>query len=288
MTRKAGSGDSRAAPVADGCRHRRHVPSVVLAAPRWRARRSWPPCARSPIKRSSRRKKEGRVESHAAYQADGFVAMAQAAAAGAGRGAKPKSNVKVIVVVDVAALRRGEVEPGETCEIRGVGPVPVSTVRELLGDAALAIVIKDGVAVQNVTHLKRRTTAHQRTVLEYWGIRCEVVGCDSIDFVDVHHVFEFARTSSHPHRRTAGVAANSITAKNTKAGNPKPTNSETADRGSHRKRTRTSAQCLTSFGTVTPRGPCDLPLAPDHVRHSDEALDIPQGITTVSRVILDN
>ena len=58
----------------------------------------------------------------------------------------------------------------------------------------MAIVIKDGVDVQNVTHLKRRTTAHQRTVLEFLGINCEVVGCDSTDFVDVHHVFEWART----------------------------------------------------------------------------------------------
>ncbi len=140
-------------------------------------------------------KREGRVESHAAYQADGFVAMAKAAAAGGVEGvAKPKSNVKVIVVVDVEALRRGWVESGETCEIRGVGPVPVATARELLGEAALAIVIKDGVDVRNVTHLKRRTTAHQRTALEFWGIKCEIVGCDSTDFVDVHHVFEFART----------------------------------------------------------------------------------------------
>ena len=66
--------------------------------------------------------------------------------------------------------------------------------RELLGDAALAIVIKDGVDVLNVTHPKRGTTAHQRTVLEFWGIKCEIVGCDSVDFVDVHHVFEFARS----------------------------------------------------------------------------------------------
>src|SRR6185295_8267175 len=109
--------------------------------------------------------------------------------------AKPKkTNVKVIVVVDAAALRRGAVESGETCEIRGVGPVPVTTVRELLGEAALAIVIKHGVDVLNVTHPKRGTTAHQRTVLEFWGLKCEVVGCDSTDFVDVHHVFEFARS----------------------------------------------------------------------------------------------
>ena len=70
----------------------------------------------------------------------------------------------------------------------------MSTVRDLLGDAAMAIVIKDGVDVKNVTHLKRRTTAHQRTVLEFWGLRCEVKGCDSVDFVDVHHIFECART----------------------------------------------------------------------------------------------
>jgi hypothetical protein len=135
---------------------------------------------------------EGRVESLTAYRADGLVAMARAARAGDGT-ATPKSNAKVIVVVDVEALRRGAVEHGETCEIRGVGPVPVSTARGLLGEAALAIVLKDGVDVVNVTHPKRRTTAHQRTVLEFWGIRCWVKGCDSTDFVDTHHVFEWAR-----------------------------------------------------------------------------------------------
>lgn len=87
---------------------------------------------------------------------------------------------------------RGAVEHGEVCEIRGVGPVPVSTAKDLLGEAALAVVVKDGVDVRNVTHIKRNTTAHQRTVLEFWGIRCNNVGCDSTNFVDVHHVYEFA------------------------------------------------------------------------------------------------
>jgi hypothetical protein len=140
--------------------------------------------------------KEGRVEPAEAYAADGLLTMA-ATAASVGVEGVPKNmnaNVKVVLVVDVAAMRRGEVQSGETCEIRGVGPVSVSMARELLGDAALAVVIKDGVAVNNVTHLRRQTTAHQRTALEFWGIRCEVVGCDSTDFVDVHHVFEFARS----------------------------------------------------------------------------------------------
>jgi hypothetical protein len=56
------------------------------------------------------------------------------------------------------------------------------------------VVVTDGVAINTVVHLKRRTTAHQRTALEFWGIRCDVKGCDSTDFVDVHHVFEFARS----------------------------------------------------------------------------------------------
>ncbi len=135
--------------------------------------------------------KAGEREPLHAYAADGLVAMADASRSSDG---VPKSNVKAILVVDVEALGRGRVEHGETCEIRGVGPVPVDTARRLLGDAAIAVVIKDGVDVQNVTHLKRRTTAHQRTALEFLGVRCNVEGCDSTDFVDIHHVLEWCRT----------------------------------------------------------------------------------------------
>ena len=103
-------------------------------------------------------------------------------------------NTKVVVVVDIEALRRGHTEGDETCEIQGVGPVPVDTARRLLGDAALAIVIKNGVNVMNVTHLGRNLTAHQQTVVEWWGLRCEVKGCDGRDFVDVHHLFEYVRS----------------------------------------------------------------------------------------------
>ena len=139
-------------------------------------------------------RKEDRLEPLAAYAADGFVAMTAAAAAGDGASKQSRSNVKIIIRVDASALRRGEVESGEMCEIPGVGPVPVSTARDLLGEAALAVVITDGVDIKNVTHIKRRTRAHQRTALEFWGIRCDVKGCDSTDFVDVHHTFEFARS----------------------------------------------------------------------------------------------
>jgi hypothetical protein len=139
-------------------------------------------------------RKEGRFEGSDAYPADGLVAMAEAAMGTPASGKRSKSNVKIILTVDVEALRRGHVESGETCEIPGVGPVPVATARALLGEAALAIVIKKGVDVMSVTHLARGTTAHQQTALEFWDLRCQVKGCDGRDFVDVHHVFEYARS----------------------------------------------------------------------------------------------
>jgi hypothetical protein len=139
-------------------------------------------------------RREGRIEGSDAYAADGLLAMAEAAVAGTEGAKRTASNVKVLITVDVEALRRGTVEPGETCEIAGVGPVSVATATSLLGEAALAIVIKKGVDVLNVTHLARGTTAHQQTALEFWGVRCAVKGCDCRDFVDRHHVFEYARS----------------------------------------------------------------------------------------------
>jgi hypothetical protein len=142
-------------------------------------------------------RKDDQHEPLEAYAADGFVAMVRAAADGSGDERAERSrarNTKVVVVVDLEALLRGHTEADEMCEIRGVGPVPVDAARRLLGDAALAIVIKHGVNVMNVTHLGRNLTAHQQTVVEWWGLQCEVKGCDCRDFVDGHHVFEYVRS----------------------------------------------------------------------------------------------
>ena len=67
--------------------------------------------------------------------------------------------------VDVAALRRGRVQGGELCEVAGVGPIPVSGAKEILGEAIVKLVITDGVDVLNVTHLGRGPTAAQRAAL---------------------------------------------------------------------------------------------------------------------------
>ena len=92
---------------------------------------------------------------------------------------------KVLAIIDLRALNRGRVEGDETCEIAGVGPVSVTAIRAMLADSFLAVVIKDGVDVLNVTHLGRQVTAHQRTALEARGWWCE--RCGSTYRVQIDH-----------------------------------------------------------------------------------------------------
>jgi hypothetical protein len=89
---------------------------------------------------------------------------------------------------------RGRVADGETCELAGVGPVPVSTVRRMFDDAFLAAVVTDGVDVSNVAHLGRQATAHQRTALEARGYRCEVPGCSARHNLEIDHIDEWCTT----------------------------------------------------------------------------------------------
>jgi hypothetical protein len=79
--------------------------------------------------------------------------------------------------VDVEALHRGRVAGEELCEIRGVGPVPVSVAEGLLGRSVLHLVITRGVDVLNVTHLGRGPTAAQKIALAWANPGCTVAGC---------------------------------------------------------------------------------------------------------------
>ncbi len=68
------------------------------------------------------------------------------------------------MLIDYEALRRGYAEADETCEIAGVGPVPVATVRGMLADSFGAAIVTDGVDVYTVAHLgtiRHRPSAHR-------------------------------------------------------------------------------------------------------------------------------
>jgi hypothetical protein len=92
---------------------------------------------------------------------------------------RPSTSLRYLGLlrVDVAALRRGRVQGGELCEIAGVGPIPVSGAKELLGEAIVKLIITDGVDVLNVTHLGRGPTAAQRAALLWMNPTCSVDGC---------------------------------------------------------------------------------------------------------------
>jgi Domain of unknown function (DUF222) len=79
--------------------------------------------------------------------------------------------------IDAAALRRGRVDGEELCEIAGVGPVPVSVARDLLGEAIVKLVITRGVDVANVTHLGRGPTTAQKIALMWTNPTCTAEGC---------------------------------------------------------------------------------------------------------------
>ena len=94
--------------------------------------------------------------------------------------------------IDHTALRRGHTVAGETCEIAGLGPVPVSTVQELMPDAFLAAVVTKGVDVHTVAHLGRAANAHQRTALEATRLTCTVADCNRTIGIQIDHRTPYA------------------------------------------------------------------------------------------------
>lgn len=103
-------------------------------------------------------------------------------------------GVKLIVRIDHTALLRGHTIPGEVCEIAGIGPIPVTTARELARDAFLTAVVTDGIDIQRVVHLGRAATAHQRTALQARGMTCAVPGCGTTTRLEIDHVDGWAIT----------------------------------------------------------------------------------------------
>jgi hypothetical protein len=110
-----------------------------------------------------------------------FAAATVGAAGGGGSGCAVRGSTSprylALLRVDVQALRRGHVQGGELCEISGVGPVPVSVAKGLLGEAIVKLVITTGVGVANVTHLGRGPTAAQKAALLWMNPTCAVQGC---------------------------------------------------------------------------------------------------------------
>jgi hypothetical protein len=144
-------------------------------------------------------RRDGVRESSEAYGADALVAMAEkasgvAASIDGNRGSA--SDVKVIVRVDHSALIRGEVEAGEVCEIAGIGPVDLETVRGWVqGDAFKVAIATEGTDIRSIVHLGRQPIELQRTALQWHTAgTCAIEGCSSTARLEIDHVAEWSAT----------------------------------------------------------------------------------------------
>lgn len=133
-------------------------------------------------------RKQGRRESYEAYAADALVALAEHVRACDAKPTRRAPGTLVRVLVDHKALQRGHSQPGEVCEIEGVGPIPVATARALAQDSILAALATDGSDIQRVSHFGRNVTARQRTAIEVRDRCCVVPGCDVRDHLEIDHI----------------------------------------------------------------------------------------------------
>ena len=132
-------------------------------------------------------RKEEREEPPAAYRADALVDLVT------GSGPRPRTRrarVDMSVHVDAAALSQGYVGDGQTCEIRGVGPVPVATALSLMPESFLKLLVRDGKDIKTVCHPGRTINAHLRTALEARDPTCDIPGCDVAHGLEIDHVDE--------------------------------------------------------------------------------------------------
>ena len=145
-----------------------------------------------------RARREGRRETHDAYAHDAFFDLLRGAntnttagdettATSTGGASRSSASVKTIIVCDHPAWTRGHTNPGETCEIAGIGPIPVAVARALSADAFFAAVITRGTDIVNVAHLGRAVTAEQRTALELRDRCCVIPGCDAGHGLEIDH-----------------------------------------------------------------------------------------------------
>jgi len=127
-------------------------------------------------------------DSFDAASADALVKMV------AGQGKGPSARADLVVVVDLAAYRRGHAHPGETCHIVGGGPVTVGFAHQVAKDAFIKAVAHDGVRIDTVAHFGRHIPVELRTALElgeppgFDGVSCAEPGCSRRFGLEWDHV----------------------------------------------------------------------------------------------------
>jgi hypothetical protein len=145
-------------------------------------------------------RRDGMRESRDAYRFDAMVQLAETGT----RAKKPQPHA-VRVRVDLPALVRGRTEPGETCEIPGVGPIPVDHAREVLTHGLLQLVITDGVDVQTVVSNTRHVPAALKIAIAERDRTCKIRGCDHDRHLERHHTLDYAKSKRTTYRELGNL-----------------------------------------------------------------------------------
>jgi hypothetical protein len=107
----------------------------------------------------------------------------------------PPRDVKVLIHVTDTALLRGHTQPGETCEITGVGPVSVTDAKRAAGtNPFVTLVETDGTDVHRVVRLGRRRPPDIDDALLVRDRGCVVPGCTRTARLEIHHTIPYATT----------------------------------------------------------------------------------------------
>jgi hypothetical protein len=119
-------------------------------------------------------RKENRREPRQAYAMDALESLV----CSGGSGKRAKQTIEICLFVDHAAMLRGHTEAGEVCEIQGLGPVPVSVVKEWEADAYLRLIVTDGIDVKAISRRSRHIDRNQDAALRARDRSCIIAGCD--------------------------------------------------------------------------------------------------------------
>ena len=152
-------------------------------------------------------RRHDRRERPDAYRADALEAMCDAVlAGGTGRGSDatataPRTRKPAFVaVIDAKALKRGHAEPGERCEITGVGEVSVAALMDHAPDAVWHAVVSDGIDVLAYASMKRHIPDWLKLCLAVRDPECVVPGCNQTHSLEYDHVTPYAHggpTAAH-------------------------------------------------------------------------------------------
>jgi hypothetical protein len=106
------------------------------------------------------------------------------------------SPAQVMIRVDLDTLLRGVPLNGELCEIAGYGPIPVSTINDLITNENPFIVgiLTKGKQIIGVYHHRRRPSAHQKSALDFLYPTCAAAGCNTRTSLQYDHRQDWAKT----------------------------------------------------------------------------------------------